>query len=154
MAKALPFIHLTWPSGAKGKWRVSSWLGISNTREKNMVFFSLVLLRHFLELEIKRWNVKQTRKIHNCAKELKVVECVISRLIEQFSLSGLLDSLTSYLFVTTLKNLQNPMIKMPFLAMNIDASLLNLKHRANRRPKNTKLASKNWKVIPMMADYL
>ena len=47
------------------------------------------------ELEIKRWNVKQTSKIHNCAKELKVVECVISRLIEQFSLSGLLDSLTS-----------------------------------------------------------
>ena len=43
---------------------------------------------------------------------------------------------------------------MPFLAMKIDASLLNLKHRANRRPKNTQLVSKNWKVIPMMADYL
>ena len=46
------------------------------------------------------------------------------------------------------------MMKMPFLAMKIDASLLNLKHRANRRPKNTQLVSKNWKVIPMMADYL
>ena len=28
-------VHLsTWPSGAKGEWRVSSWLAISNTREK------------------------------------------------------------------------------------------------------------------------
>ena len=43
----------------------------------------------------KRLNVKQTRKIHNIANQLKVVECATARLIEQFSLSGLLDFLTS-----------------------------------------------------------
>ena len=32
-------VHLsTWPSGAKGEWRVSSWLAISNTREKLRYF--------------------------------------------------------------------------------------------------------------------
>ena len=36
----------TWPSGAKGEWRVSSWLAISNTREKNIVFFH-VCCYHF-----------------------------------------------------------------------------------------------------------
>ena len=30
----------TWPSGAKGEWRVSSWLAISNTREKIRYFFT------------------------------------------------------------------------------------------------------------------
>ena len=30
----------TWPSGAKGEWRASSWLAISNTREKISYFFT------------------------------------------------------------------------------------------------------------------
>ena len=43
----------TWPSGAKGEWRVNSWLAISNTHEKNIVFFhSCVMLRLFSGLEI------------------------------------------------------------------------------------------------------
>ena len=33
----------TWPSGAKGKWRVSSWLTISNTPEKISYFFTCVV---------------------------------------------------------------------------------------------------------------
>ena len=33
----------TWPSGAKGEWRVSSWLAISNTREKISYFFTCVV---------------------------------------------------------------------------------------------------------------
>ena len=41
----------TWPSGAKGEWRISSWLAISNTREKTRIF-SRVLLRLFSGLEI------------------------------------------------------------------------------------------------------
>ena len=45
MVKASPFIHQAWPSGAKGKWRISSWLAISNTREKKntrYIFTSVV----------------------------------------------------------------------------------------------------------------
>ena len=56
-----------------------------------------------------RLNVKQTRKIYNFANQIKVVECAIAHLIEQFSLFGLLDFHTSEPIVTTLKNLQNPM---------------------------------------------
>ena len=33
----------TWPKGAKGEWRVSSWLAISNTREKVRYFFTCVV---------------------------------------------------------------------------------------------------------------
>ena len=33
----------TWPSGAKGEWRVSSWLAISNTRENISYFFTCVV---------------------------------------------------------------------------------------------------------------
>ena len=41
----------TWLTGAKCEWRVSSWLAISNTREK-IRYFLRVLLRLFLRLEI------------------------------------------------------------------------------------------------------
>ena len=40
-----------WPSGAKGEWRVSSWLAIS-TQVKKYDIFSRVLLRLFLGPEI------------------------------------------------------------------------------------------------------
>lgn len=48
---------------------------------------------------------KLTSKIHNFAKELKLVECAIALLIQVFP-----GSYTSYLILTKLKNLQNPMI--------------------------------------------
>ena len=41
----------TWLSGAKGEWRVSSWLAIS-THVKKYDIFSRVLLRLFLRPEI------------------------------------------------------------------------------------------------------
>ena len=41
----------TWPSGAKGEWRVSSWLAIS-THVKKYRIFSRVLLRLFSRPEI------------------------------------------------------------------------------------------------------
>ena len=45
-------VHLlTWPSGAKGEWRVSSWLAISNKVKKYRIF-SRVLLRLFSGLII------------------------------------------------------------------------------------------------------
>ena len=50
---------------------------------------------------------QQARKIHNFAKELKVVEYVIALLIQVFP-----GSYTSQLTLTTLKNLQNPMIDL------------------------------------------
>ena len=40
----------TWPSGAKGEWRVSSWLVVSNTCEK--ISYRCVLLRLFSGLGI------------------------------------------------------------------------------------------------------
>ena len=40
----------TWPRGAKGAWRVSSWLAISNTHEKIWYFFTC-LVTAFLRAE-------------------------------------------------------------------------------------------------------
>ena len=42
----------TWPSGAKGEWRVSSWLAISTHVEKITIVFPRVLLRLFSRPEI------------------------------------------------------------------------------------------------------
>ena len=69
----------TWPSGAKGVWRISSWLDIS-THVKKYVIFSRVLLRLFSGPEIHVWHRRLCDKIIYMQLKLKTLSPIMTDL--------------------------------------------------------------------------
>ena len=80
------FLHSsTWPSGAKGEWRVSSWLVISNTRDDTLQpFFIILLIGSYSSRKVQKFVITDhfsTRASHNDQRDINSDNCCCVHII-------------------------------------------------------------------------